>query len=184
MKKIGIMFLFASILLIAGCKASQSDIQPPNNQQSNTGFTISDEGFKWNDDKNALPFEETIKKAPFQLRQPEVPFEVTNKTARSIKASTKAPYDVVEMTYANAKQGLQLTLAEANSKDDVTPNGEMGPKLQNGSQTWIVGDQNKSGLYWKYNAVNYSLISFKIENGKFVPLYDNSKLAEIANTIK
>jgi hypothetical protein len=178
------MFLFASILLIAGCKASQSNIQPPNNQQSNIGLTISDEGFKWNDDKNALAFEETIKKAPFQARQPEVPFEVTNKMAHSIKSPTKTPYDVIEMTYANVKQGLQLTLTEANSKDDATRTGEIGPKLQNGSQTWIAGDQNTSGLYWRYNGVNYSMISFKIENGKFVPLYDNAKLVEIANTIK
>jgi hypothetical protein len=188
MKKIGIMLLLASILLTGGCKASQGTIQSPINQQSNIGFSITNEGFKWTDDKNALPFEETIKKAPFQVKQPVLPFEVTNKVAHAIKAPTKPSYDVIEMTYANAKQGLQLTLVEANSKADLkadlNPKTPLGPKLQNGSQTWIGGDQNKSGLYWRYDGVNYSMISYKIDNGKFVPLYDVAKLIEIANSIK
>jgi hypothetical protein len=183
MKKIGMMLLLAFILLTAGCKVSQGTIQSPINQQSNIGFSITNEGYNWTDDKNALPFEETIKKAPFQVKQPVLPFEVTNKVAHAIKATIKPSYDIIEMTYGNAKQGLQLTLAEANSKADLkadlNPKTPMGPKLNNGSQTWIGGD----GLFWRYNGVNYSMISYKIDNGKFVPLYDIAKLIEIANSI-
>jgi hypothetical protein len=180
MKKIGMMLLLASILLTAGCKASQGAIQSPINQQSNIGLSITNEGFKWSDDKNTLPFEETIKKTPFQVKQPVLPFEVTNKVAHAIKAPTKPSYNVIQMTYANAKQGLQLTLAQDNSKADANPKTPLGPKLDNGSQTWIGGD----GLYWRYDGVNYSMISYKIDNGKLVPLYNVAKLIEIANSIK
>jgi hypothetical protein len=75
-----------AILLTAGCKASQTaTVQPNAIQQTESGFTISNEGFKWTDDENALPFEEVIKKAPFQVKEPEVPFEATNKVAHVIK---------------------------------------------------------------------------------------------------
>src|ERR1700730_5316490 len=83
-------------------KASQGTIQSPINQQSNIGFSITNEGFKWTADKNALPFEETIKKVQFQVKQPILPFEVSNKVAHAIKATTKPSYDIIEMTYANA----------------------------------------------------------------------------------
>lgn len=183
-KKLRLILLF-SLLLIAGCKVSQPSInQPTANQQIKSGFTVSDEGFKWNEDKNALPFEEAIKKAPFQIKEPPVPFEVTNKVAYVLKSTTKPSFDIVVMTFANADQGYQLTVGADNSKKPTSnPKAPLGPKLKNGDETWTYIDQGKSGLYWRHNGQNYSIISFKIENGKFVPLYDTSSLIEIANTI-
>ncbi len=120
------------------------------------------------------------KKIPFDVQQPQLPFIVTHKAAGIMNA----PFDMIKITYANEQEGLQLILAESNATNKSSPKGTLGPNLSDGSQTWIQGDENFSGLYWRRDGHTYSLASNKIENGKFVPLYDESKLIEIANTIK
>jgi len=180
MKKIHILFLIVFILLVSGCNENQSRTQPANPEPGGGSLVISGEGFEWSESKDALSFEEVIAKVPFRVRQPEVPFEVTHKAANIIQA----PFDFIQMTYANDKLGFQLVLSESNSKDKSTPKGEAGSKLHDGSPTWIQGDSRVSGLYWRSNGMTYNLLSFKIQNGAFVSLYDHAQLVEVANTIK
>ncbi|TCZ77070.1 hypothetical protein E0485_11425 [Paenibacillus albiflavus] len=180
MKKISIIILLAFVLLVVGCKASKNDIQPSNLQTNNSSLVISNGEIKWDEDKNALSFDEFIKKVPFEVKQPEVPFEITNKAIGGIEA----PFDFIQMTSANDKLGFEIILAISNSKDNSKPQGKKGVKLENGSQTWIQSDQSVSALYWRYDGLTYVLSSLKIENGNFLPLYDTEKLVEIANTIK
>ncbi|MEC0125173.1 hypothetical protein [Paenibacillus pabuli] len=119
-------------------------------------------------------------KIPFEIKQPSVPFQVTQKSARIL--DTNGKFDAVEVTYANTDEGLNLIIMITNSKVDMPPNGKKGLKLTNGSQTWNQGDEHVSAIYWRNEGLTYSLISGK--NNNLEPLYDYQTLIEIANTIK
>jgi hypothetical protein len=188
MKKLRIWFcLVVLVLLISGCDTNQNvnvetaqptaiDAQKVSNDSK---LLITTEGFKWSEDKDALPFEDVIEKVPFKIKQPLIPFEVTHKAASLIDA----PFDFIQLTYANDKDGYQLILAESNSKSKTKPDGKAGPQLNDGTETWVQSDQLSSALYWRKDGLTFTLISNKIEKGKFVPLYDIPKLKEIANSI-
>ncbi|MCC3375025.1 hypothetical protein [Cohnella sp. REN36] len=187
MKNLRIVFcLVALVLLISGCETNQhsnvetsqpSTVDTPKTF-NNSALSISSEGNKWNEDKNALPFEQVIDKVSFKVKEPEVPFEVTHKAASLITD----PFVVIQLTYANEKVGYQLVLAESNS-DKFKPGGKVGPHLKDGTETKVQSNQHSSVLAWRKNGMTFTLITTKIEDGEFVPLYDVSKLKEIANSI-
>jgi hypothetical protein len=114
------------------------------------------------------------------MKQPSVPFQVDQKSARIL--DTNGTFDAVEITYENTDEGLTLILMMTNSKADTLPNGKKGLKLANGSQTWDQGNEHINAIYWRNEGLTYSLISGK--NNNLEPLYDQQTLIEIANTIK
>jgi len=74
-------------------------------------------------------------------------------------------------------------LSITNSTDTSKPEGEKGPKLDNGTPTWIQSNPAFSGLYWREDGLTYALASSKVENRHFFPLYDISELVQIANSM-
>lgn len=89
----------------------------------------------------------------------------------------------MEIWYENKDQNLNMSLMINNSKVAI-PSGKKNLILSNGSQTWEQGDQNFSAIFWSYKNLNYTLISGRYVSGNPEPLYDYTKLIEIANTIK
>ncbi|QLG40198.1 MULTISPECIES: hypothetical protein [unclassified Paenibacillus] len=126
-----------------------------------------------------ISLEEAEARTPFEIQQPSVPFQVTQKSARIL--DTNGKFDAVEITYANPDEGLNLIIMITNSQVDTPPNGKKGLKLSNGSQTWDQGDGHVSAVYWRNEGLTYSLVSGK--NNNLEPLYDYQTLIEIANTI-
>jgi len=161
-----LLFLFIIPLLLSACLQNAERNQLTNNPDLSPPVEIS--------------FEEADAKMPFEIKQPIVPFQVTQKSARILNANGK--FDAVEITYANTDEGLTLIIMITNSKADTPPNGKKGLKLTNGSQTWDQGNEHVSAIYWRNEGLTYSLISGK--NSSLEPLYDNHTLIEIANTIK
>ncbi|WP_128103216.1 hypothetical protein [Paenibacillus sp. DCT19] len=127
-----------------------------------------------------IPFEEAEAKIPFEIKQPSIPFQVTEKSTRVLAANE--PYDAVEITYANTDQGLNLIMMITNSKVNTSPNGKIGLKLANGSQTWDQGNEHVSAIYWRNEGLTYSLVAGK--NNNLEPLYDYETLIKIADTIQ
>lgn len=129
-----------------------------------------------------MSIEEAQLKAPFAIKQPTIPFKVTEESAKTME--TTNGFDAVEITYRNADEDITLVMMINNSKIDAPPNGQKGPKLANGAETWDQGDQKVSAIFWRHENLNYTLISGKISAGKVEPLYDIQKLVEIADTLK
>lgn len=127
-----------------------------------------------------ISIDEAEAKVPFKIKQPSIPFQVTQKSTRIL--DTNGKFDAVEITYANTDEGSNLILMITNSKADTPPTGKKGLKLANGSQTWDQGNEHISAIYWRNEGLTYSLISGK--NNNLDPLYDYQSLIEIANTIK
>lgn len=69
-----------------------------------------------------ISIEDAEAKIPFELKQPSVPFQVDQKTARVL--DTNGTFDAVEITYENTDEGLTLILMMTNSKADTPPNGK------------------------------------------------------------
>ncbi|PZT57599.1 hypothetical protein [Paenibacillus silvae] len=127
-----------------------------------------------------VSLQEAKAKVPFPIRQPVVPFEVTEQSTRILE--TDGTYDAVELTYANKEEGTNLILLITNSKADTPPKGKKGQPLSNGSPTWDQSNENVSAIYWRYEGLTYALVSGK--NNNLEPLYDYATLKEIANTIQ
>ncbi len=189
MKKIFYLWLVAVFLLINGCMMGKQTDAPPvpgdvnidQKPKNCAGLTIAKDGVQWDPgSENSKSFEEILLEVPFKVQLPSPPFGVTHRAAEIVPA----PFDIIRLTFANVDIGEQLILSISNSKDNSKPEGEKGPKLSNGSQTWIQSNRDFSGLYWRYEGLTYALASTKVEQGAFVPLYDISDLVEIANTIK
>lgn len=161
-----LLFLCMVPLLLSACSQNTESKPPTTNLDLRPPVEIS--------------IEEAENKVPFEIKQPSVPFPVTQKSARIL--DTDGKFDAVEITYSNADEGLNLILMITNSKADTPPSGKKGQKLANGSQTWDQGDEHVSAIYWRNEGLTYSLISGK--NNNLEPLYDYQKLIEIANTIK
>ena len=161
-----LLFLCMIPLLLSACLQNAESNQPTNNLDLSPPVEIS--------------IEEAVAEIPFEIKQPSVPFQVTQKSARILDANGK--FDAVEITYANTDEGLNLIIMITNSKADTRPNGKKGLKLENGSQTWDQRNEHVSAIYWRNEGLTYSLISGK--NNNLEPLYDYQTLIEIANTIK
>lgn len=127
-----------------------------------------------------VSLQEAKAKVPFIIKQPTVPFEVTEQSTRLLE--TNGTYEAVEMTYANKDEDLNLILLITNSKADTPPTGKKGQKLTNGSQTWDQGNGEVSAIYWRHEGLTYALVSGK--NNNLEPLYDYGTLIEIANTVQ
>lgn len=123
--------------------------------------------------------QEAEARVPFKIKQPVVPFEITEQSTRILE--TNGTYEAVEMTYANKDEDANLILLITNSKADTPPKGKIGRKLTNGSQTWDQGNEEISAIYWRYDGLTYALVSGKSNN--LEPMYDYTTLLEIANTI-
>ncbi|MCM3040432.1 hypothetical protein M3201_12075 [Paenibacillus motobuensis] len=152
------------------------------------GLSITDGVAKWSEGEGGLTsiatsdeiFQQTIHEAVFPLLLPKLPFEATHRAVSKIAA----PFDLYQIVYVNEQQGIQLVLGQSNSKVTSTPEGKKGPKLDNGARTWIQGNDGFSAIYWRHDGYTYSLLSNKVDGGKFVPLYDTDKLVEIANSLQ
>lgn len=161
-----LLFLCMMPLLLSACLQHAVSNQPTNNLDLSPPVEIS--------------IEEAEANIPFDIKQPSVPFQVTQKSARIL--DTNGKFDAVKITYENTIEGLTVIIMMTNSKADTPPNGKKGLKLANGSQTWDQGDEHVSAIYWRNEGLTYSLISGK--NNNLEPLYDHQTLIEIANTIK
>lgn len=175
----GLLGLLIALAVIAGCSSEQETKIDYGKPTNSTSMGITDEGLKWDIDKSAPSYDETIKMVPFKVKEIKSPFPPTHKAASIIKA----PFDMIQLTYASLDQGRQLILVESNSQDTSEPKGKSGPKLRNGAPTWIQSDSQMSALYWKQDGLTYLLMSNQVKNKKFMPLYDEDELAIIANSI-
>lgn len=152
--------------------------QPPPNY---AGLTIVNDGVEWDPgSEDGTTFDETLLEMPFEVRIPEVPFQITHQAAEVVPAS----FQIIRLTFANVDQGEQLMLSITNSTDKSKPEGEKGPPLDNGTPTWIQSNPHFSGLYWREDGLTYALASSKVENRDFDLLYDVSELVQIANSMK
>lgn len=161
-----LLFICMVPLLLSACSQNTISNSPSNHLDGSSPAVIS--------------IEEAEAKIPFTIKQPSVPFKVTQTSARIL--DTRGKFDAVEVTYANTDEGLSLILMTTNSKTDTPPTGEKGLKLANGSQTWDQGNEHLSVIYWRNEGLTYSLIAGK--NNNLEPLYDYQTLIEIANTIQ
>ncbi|WP_213649720.1 hypothetical protein [Paenibacillus sp. J23TS9] len=171
--------LIIALAVLAGCSSKQEakiDYGKPTNS---TSMGITDEGLKWDIDKSAPSYDDTIERVSFEVKEIKSPFPPTHKAASIIKA----PFDMIQLTYASLDQGRQLILVESNSQDTSEPEGKSGPKLSNGAPTWIQSDSQMSALYWRQDGLTFVLMSNQVKNKKFIPLYDEDELAIIANSI-
>ncbi|MED5019528.1 hypothetical protein P9847_19675 [Paenibacillus chibensis] len=179
-KHAGVLVILLAALL-AGCssdKQTSLDYGKPSNQ---TRMVITDKGYKWDIDNSATSsFDETLKKVSFEVKQIRMPFPPTHTAASMIQA----PFDMIQLTYANLEMGRQIILVESNSQDKDEPKGKDGPKLKNGEPSWIQSDSNMSALYWRHDGLTFLLISNQIKNQKFVPLYSPEELVQVADTIQ
>ncbi|MGQ8875009.1 hypothetical protein [Paenibacillus sp. TSA_86.1] len=127
-----------------------------------------------------VSLQEAEARVPFKIKQPVVPFEVTEQSTRILE--TNGTYEAVEMTYANREEDLNLILLITSSKVDTPPKGKKGQKLTNGAQTWDQGNTEVSSIYWRHEGLTYAVVSGK--NNNLEPLYDYPTLLKIANTIR
>jgi len=128
----------------------------------------------------AISIEEAKTRIPFDIKQPVVPFQVSEKSARILKTNGK--YDAVELTYVNTEEELNLMLLITNSKSRMTPSGQKGQRLSNGAQVWEKSSDLIKAIFWRNEGLTYTLFSGK--HNTFDPLYDFQALVDIANTIK
>ncbi|NWL89623.1 hypothetical protein DMN77_18925 [Paenibacillus sp. 79R4] len=155
---------------------------------ADSGLLITDGVAKWkgtesqwaSDSASDEAFQQTIREAVFPLLLPKLPFEATHRAVNKIAA----PFDLYQMVYANEQLGIQLVLGQSNSKVTSEPEGKKGPKLENGARAWIQGNDGFSAIYWRHDGYTYSLLSYKTDGSKLVPLYDTDKLVEIANSLQ
>ncbi|MBE9917609.1 hypothetical protein G8C92_26695 [Paenibacillus donghaensis] len=168
------------LAIVAGCGSDQVESAEYGKELNHTSMVITSDGLKWDVDKTAPSFEDTLKQMPFEVKQIKLPFPPTHQAASVIKA----PFDMIQLTYADLLYGQQIILVESNSQDDSEPKGKPGPKLQNGTPTWIQSDSQTSALYWKAEGYTYLLMSNKVKNGHFVPLFTPKELAVIASSMK
>ncbi|MWV43041.1 hypothetical protein GRF59_05310 [Paenibacillus sp. HJL G12] len=167
-------------LLLAGCSSTDSTYTDYGKPVHDTRMVITEKGLKWDIDKTAPSFEETIADFPFEVKQIKLPFPPTSTAASPIEA----PFDMIQLTYANLEMGRQLILVESNPEDDSTLNGKTGPQLKNGEKTYIQSDSHSSALSWRHDGLTYLLISNKVKNQQFVPLYSPDELVKVADTIQ
>lgn len=187
MKKLIYVYVFAALLLLAGgCGTGKQNNTAPNAEdidqtpRQSAGLSIRNGVAEWDPGSDCCKsFEDTLLEVPFEVRIPKVPFQITHQAADIVPAN----FDLIQLTFANEELGEQLILAISNSKDKSKPEGKKGPKLNDGTQTWIQSTQNLSGLYWRSKGLTYALASNKVEDGDFLPLYDISELVQIANSI-
>ncbi|MBU5674695.1 hypothetical protein [Paenibacillus brevis] len=185
MKRVIYICLVAAFLVASGCGTGTQNTIPPTaidqSPQNYAGLSITNGVVEWNEGSDCCKsFEDTLLEMPFEVRIPKVPFQITNQAAEIVPAN----FNLIRLTFANVEHGEQLILSISNSKDESKPEGKKGPKLNDGTQTWIQSNQNLSGLYWKSNGLNYALASSKAEGGDFLPLYDISELIQIANSLE
>lgn len=69
-----------------------------------------------------ISIEEAEAKIPFEIKQPSVPLQFTQKSVRIL--DTNGKFDAVDITYANTDEGLNLIMMITNSKADTPPNGK------------------------------------------------------------
>ncbi|MDU0330539.1 MULTISPECIES: hypothetical protein [Paenibacillus] len=188
MKKIiDVIILVVILFLAGGCGtgAKYNDISPIAEDVKQTpgtspSLSIRDGVAVWDPgSKCCESFEDTLLEVPFEVPIPKVPFPITHQSADIVPAN----FDLIQLTFANEERGEQLILAVSNSQVKSKPDGKKGPKLSDGTQTWIQSTPNLSGLYWRNNGLTYALASNKVEDGDFVPLYSISELVQIANSI-
>ena len=186
LKKAIYICLVAAFLVTSGCGTGTQNTIPPiaeNIDQSPpnyAGLSITNGVVEWNQGLNCCKsFEDTLLEVPFEVQIPKVPFQITNQAAEIVPAN----FNLIRLTFANVEHGEQLILSISNSKDKSKPEGEKGPKLNDGTQTWIQSNQNFSGLYWRNKGLTYALASSKVEDGDFLPMYDIPELVQIANSI-
>ncbi|MDU7472345.1 MAG: hypothetical protein E7L01_03145 [Paenibacillus macerans] len=187
MKKIiFVCFIIALLLLAGGCGTGKQNHASPIAEEINqtprysAGLSIRDGVAVWDPGTDCCQsFEETLLEVPFEVPIPKVPFPITHQSADIVPAN----FDLIQLTFANEERGEQLILAVSNSQVKSKPDGKKGPKLNDGTQTWIQSTPNLSGLYWRNNGLTYALASNKVEDGDFVPLYSISELVQIANSI-
>lgn len=184
LKRVIYICLVAAFLVASGCGTGTQNTIPPTaidqSPQNYAGLSITNGVVEWNEGSDCCKsFEDTLLELPFEVRIPKVPFQITNQAAEIVPAN----FNLIRLTFANVEHGEQLILSISNSKDKSKPEGKKGPKLNDGTQTWIQSTQNLSGLYWRSKGLTYALASSKIEDGDFLPLYDISELVQIANSI-
>ena len=100
--------------------------------------------------------------------------------------NTYKAFEAIEMTYENTTDKQYLVFTVNNSKLETLENGRKINKLNNGSQVWEQIDENVSAISWRYEALNYILISWEHSDseGSIKPLYNHLELINIANTIQ
>lgn len=188
MKKIMYVCLIVVLLMLAGgcgTGAKNNDISPIAEDVEQTpgtspGLSIRDGVAVWDPGSECCKsFEDTLDEVPFEVSIPKVPFPITHQSADIVPAN----FDLIQLTFANEERGEQLILAVSNSQVKSKPDGKKGPKLSDGTQTWIQSTPSLSGLYWRKQGLTYALGSNKVEDGNFVPLYSISELVQIANSI-
>ncbi|WP_019424812.1 hypothetical protein [Paenibacillus sp. OSY-SE] len=179
MRRLRIRLLLPFIIL-SGCYHNQAPTETSIHQQPNNYMESNESAH--NIPEKALPIKDAVKQVPFTVMQPEVPFEVTDKSARVFH--TQMNFDAIEISYLNTKQGLNLLLTITNSQHDTGPKGKKYRKLDNQAQTWDQANEFFSALYWRHDGLTYVLFSGKETNGTTSPLYSNEQLLEIANTIE
>ncbi|WP_068785031.1 hypothetical protein [Paenibacillus phocaensis] len=187
MKKIiEVCLLVALLLLASGCGTEKPKSASPiaedihQTPRHSAGLSISNGVAVWEPGTECCKsFEETRLAVPFEVPIPKVPFAITHQAADIVPAN----FDLIQLTFANEDRGEQLIWAVSNSPDKSKPEGKKGPKLNDGTQTWIQSTPNLSGLYWRNQGLTYALAANKVEDGDFVPLYRISELVQIANSI-
>ncbi len=187
MKKIiDVCLLVALLLLCSGCATGERNSPPPVAEDveqtpgTSPGLSIRDGVAVWDPGSECCKsFEDTLNEVPFEVSIPKVPFPITHQSADIVPAN----FDLIQLTFANEERGEQLILAVSNSQVKSKPDGKKGPKLSDGTQTWIQSTPSLSGLYWRKQGLTYALGSNKVEDGNFVPLYSISELVQIANSI-
>ncbi|MDR0267131.1 hypothetical protein [Paenibacillus sp.] len=176
----GIIGLLLCFSILAGCSSDKVTSAEYGKAVNRTHMGITSDGLKWDQDRNAPSFEDTLKQMPFKVKQIRLPFPPTQ-TAASI---IEAPFDMIQLTYADLENGRQLILVESNSQDTSKPKGKSGPKLRNGTPTWIQSDSHTSALYWREDGLTYLLMSNQVNDKDFIPLFSPKDLALIASTIQ
>lgn len=127
-----------------------------------------------------VSLQEAEARVPFKIKQPVMPFEVTEQSTRLLE--TNGTYDAVEITYVKKDENANVILLITNSKVDTPPTGKKGQKLTNGLQTWDQGNGEVSAIYWRHEGLTYTVVSGK--NNNLEPLYDYETLLKIADTIQ
>lgn len=184
LKKAIYICLVAAFLVTSGCETGTQNTIPPiaenidQNPPNYAGLSITNGVVEWNQGLDSS-FEDTLLEVPFEVQIPKIPFQITNQAAEIVPAN----FNLIRLTFANVEHGEQLILSISNSKDKAKLKGEKGPKLNDGTQTWIQSNQNFSGLYWRNKGLTYALASSKVEDGDFLPMYDIPELVQIANSI-
>ncbi|MCJ8014950.1 hypothetical protein MUG84_25020 [Paenibacillus sp. KQZ6P-2] len=178
-KRLRILLILSAFILLTSCSSNDKTDTGYGKPENATRMVITEDGLKWDIDKSAPSFEDTIKQVSFNVKQIKLPFPPTNTSASIIKA----PFDMIQLTYASLEMGCQLILVESNSEDTSEPEGKSGPKLRDGTPTWIQSDSAMSALYWRKDGLTYLLMSQRVRDHSFVPLYNEEDLAVIADSL-